>query len=388
MFGVAVTQQVPPLVLHVIHHLVTGGMENGLVNLINHMPSSAYRHAVVCIEDFSEFRGRIQRTDVEVVALQRSRIGTARLRRSLFNLCRSWRPAIVHTRNLSGLDGLLPAWLAGVKIAIHGEHGFDVDNLRGERLKPRLLRRLHSPLVDRYIAVSSDLESFLTEQVGIRIGRITRICNGVDTTRFSPLGESAMECLPESFRGDAIVRIGTVGRLQPVKDQATMLRAFAAMLEQAPALRSRARLLLIGDGPMRADLHALAASLRITDYCWFSGAMSDLQKVFRTFDVFVLSSLNEGMSNSILEAMSSGLPVLASAVGGNTELVRDGITGSLFDKGDQVGLARMLLHYVNDPDLRRTRGASARQRVVERYSLSKMVEGYRAIYDELLSPRK
>ncbi len=382
------TQQARPLVLHVIHHLVVGGMENGLVNLINHMPFNAYRHAIACIEDFSDFRGRIQRPDVEVIALHRSRIGTAQLRRSLFDLCRRQRPAIVHTRNLSGLDGLLPAWLAGVRIAIHGEHGFDVDNIRGERLKPRLLRRLHSPMVDRYIAVSKDLESYLTDQIGIRPGRVTRLCNGVDTARFTPLGESAMECLPESFRGDAMVRIGTVGRLQPVKDHATLLRAFAAMLEQMPALRATARLLVIGDGPLQGDMNGLAAALGIAEYCWFSGAMSDLQKVFRTFDMFVLSSLNEGISNSILEAMASALPVLASAVGGNIELVRNDVTGNLFDPGDQAGLARLLLQYVNDSSLRRTRGLQARQVAVEHYSLSKMVEGYRTLYDDLLSPPK
>ena len=379
-------QQVRPLVLHVIHHLVVGGMENGLINLINHMPSGAYRHAVACIEDFSEFRGRIQRSDVEVVALHRSRIGTNGLRRSLFELCRQWRPAIVHTRNLSGLDGLLPAWLAGVRIAIHGEHGFDVDNLQGERIRPRLLRRLHSPLVDRYITVSRDLESYLTEKIGIRIDRVTRLSNGVDTLRFTPLGESAMECLPESFRGDAIVRIGTVGRLQPVKDQATLLRAFATMLEQKPALRATARLLVIGDGPMHRDLQFLAGALRISELCWFPGAMSDLSRVFRTFDLFVLSSLNEGMSNSILEAMASGVPVVASAVGGNLELVRSEVTGSFFDKGDQAGLARLLSQYVSDADLRLTRGEQARQLAVDDYGLAKMVNGYRKVYDELLSP--
>jgi hypothetical protein len=111
-------------------------MENGLVNLINNMPTNAYRHAIVCIEDYSEFRKRITRKDVEVFALHRSQIGVWRLRHELFKICRRLRPNIVHSRNQSGLDALLPAKLAGVPHTIHGEHGWDIDDLNGFRKNP------------------------------------------------------------------------------------------------------------------------------------------------------------------------------------------------------------------------------------------------------------
>src|SRR4051794_23981778 len=103
----------PPLVLHVIHHLVTGGMENGLVNLIGGMPPDAFRHAVACVEDYSDFRERLRPCGTEVIALHRSRVGVWQVRREIYRLCRRLRPAIVHTRGLSGLDALLPARLAG-----------------------------------------------------------------------------------------------------------------------------------------------------------------------------------------------------------------------------------------------------------------------------------
>jgi len=376
-----------PLVLHVIHHLVTGGMENGLVNLINHMPADTYRHAVVCIEDFSEFRQRIQRSDVEVLALHRSRIGTSRLRRALFDLCRQWRPAIVHSRNQSGLDALLPARLAGVRRTVHGEHGWDVDNLHGQHWKPRLLRQLHSPLVDRYVAVSKDIERYLVAQVGIRSARVTQVCNGVDTARFSPDGVPDMAWLPESFRGDALLRIGSVGRVQPVKNQALLLRAFAGLLQQSPALRDRARLVLVGDGPLLADLRALAQALGIAPQCFMPGGFNDVPRVLRALDLFVLPSLNEGISNTILEAMASQLPVLASAVGGNVELVPEGRAGSLFEPHDQDGLTRLLASYLGDDAMRRAHGVQARCLALERYSLDSMVNGYRAVYDALLAQR-
>src|SRR6516225_6487339 len=112
----------PPLIAHVIHHLVTGGMENGLVNLINRIPSDRYRHCVICVEDFSEFRGRIERADVEVIALRKSALTQMALYQRLQATFRQLHPEIVHGRNLSGLDALLPAWSAGVPVRIHGEH--------------------------------------------------------------------------------------------------------------------------------------------------------------------------------------------------------------------------------------------------------------------------
>ena len=373
-----------PLVMHVIHHLVTGGMENGLVNLINRMPGSVYRHVVVCVEDYSEFRQRIVPANVNVIALHRSRIGVWRLRREMYRLCRQLRPAILHSRNLSGLDALLPARLAGVPRAVHSEHGWEVDNLRGERWKPQLLRRLHSPLVDRYIAVSKDLERNLVGGVGIAAARVSRICNGVDTARFAPGADSLCDALPASFRGDSLVLIGTVGRIQPVKDQATLLRAFASMLEQRPALRATARLVVAGDGPLLADLRALATALGIAPLTWFAGTVTDIPRLMRALHVFVLPSLNEGISNTILEAMASQLPVLASAVGGNTELVSEGAGGALFQVGDTGALAAWLTRYVVDADLRQAQGRVARQRALDHHSLDLMVDAYRQVYDELL----
>lgn len=374
----------PPLVLHVIHHLVTGGMENGLVNLINHMPASAYRHAVVCIEDYSDFRDRIRTPGVEVVALHRSRIGLWSLRRQLFSTIRRLAPAIVHSRNLSGLDALLPARLAGVRRTVHGEHGWDVDNLRGERWKPILLRRLHAPLVSRYVTVSADLKRFLIDRVGIPPTRVMQICNGVDTVRFAPPSGDRDSALPPDFRGQDLLRIGTVGRAQPVKDQATLLHAFAAVLGRRPWLRPRLRLMIIGGGPLLEVLRALAATLGIADQCWLPGPMTDMPAVLQGLDIFVLTSLNEGISNTLLEAMATGLPVLATAVGGNQELVLPERVGQLFAPGDVAALAGLLDRLVDDSGLRQRWAAQARDHAVAQHGLGQMIEAYRKVYDELL----
>ena len=377
------TRNAPPLILHAIHHLVVGGMENGVVNLINHLPADRFRHAIACIEDFSDFRARIERDDVEVFALHRSRIGASGVRREIYRLCRRLQPALVHSRNQSGLDALLPARLAGVRRSVHSEHGWDVDDLDGRRWKPRLLRRLHSPLVDEYITVSKDLQRFLTERVGIAPRRITQIYNGVDVERFAPAREPTAIRLPVGFEGDDKVRIGSVGRIQPVKDHATLLLAFAGVVRRRPELRSVARLVLVGDGPLRDAVSAQAQTLGIADIVWLPGASSRIPEMLQALDVFVLPSLNEGISNTMLEAMASGLPVLASAVGGNVELVDDGVTGRLFRASDAQELAALLERYLDDAQLRRRHGAAAREAAEKRFSLAAMIDNYRDVYGRL-----
>lgn len=376
-----------PLVLHVIHHLRMGGLENGLVNIINHMPPAAYRHAIACVEDYSDFRARIRHADVEVFALHRSRIGVWGLRRELYRLCRKLRPSIVHSRNPSGLDALLPARLAGVRHTVHGEHGWDVGDIDGRRLKPALLRRLHAPLVDRYVAVSKDLQRYLVERVGIAPDRINQIYNGVDIERFTPPAGSPRAALPPGFAPEDAIVIGTVGRLQQVKDQAMLLRAFAAARAQPSPWRERLRLVVAGDGPLAADLRSLAADLGIAPATWFAGARDDVPAVLQALDVFVLPSLNEGISNTVLEAMATGLPVLATAIGGNPELVKDGVCGRLFAPGDVAALAGMIAEYAQRQELRVVQGAAARAHAVQEFGIGAMVRRYQAAYDELMPSR-
>jgi sugar transferase (PEP-CTERM/EpsH1 system associated) len=374
----------PPLILHVIHHLLIGGMENGLVNLINHLPESRFRHAVACVEDFSDFRFRLTRSDTPVFALNRSSIGVWRLRQRLFRLCRQLRPTIVHSRNQSGLDALLPAKLAGVPYCIHGEHGWDVDDLSGRRVKPALLRRLHAPMVDRYITVSADLRNYLVERVGISSRRITQIINGVDTQRYAPAthADDRWQALPEGFAVPGNVLVGTVGRLQAVKDQATLLRAFARVVGDGDVAASRARLVVVGDGPLRESLRGLAAELGISSLTWFPGAVGNVRELLRAFDLFVLPSLAEGISNTLLEAMATGLPLLATATGGNVELVADEVSGRLFQPRDVAGLSDLMRQYLADSSLRQRHGRAAREIAVARFSLATMLANYQSVYEE------
>jgi sugar transferase (PEP-CTERM/EpsH1 system associated) len=192
----------PPLVAHIIHRLDFGGLENGLVNLINAMPVERYRHAIVCLTDYSRFRERVRRPDVAVYALHKRPGKDFGLYGRLWRLLRRVRPDIVHTRNLAAVDCLVPAALAGVPHRVHGEHGRDVVDLDGRNWKYVWLRRLTRPLVDRYIPLSEDLEAWLHERIGVPPQRLRRIYNGVDSRRFHPVTPAGGAHLPvDRLRG-------------------------------------------------------------------------------------------------------------------------------------------------------------------------------------------
>ena len=160
-----------PLVLHVVHRFDTGGLENGIVNLINHMPEQAYRHAVLAVTEVTGFRDRVQRQDVRFHALNKPPGQGLWVYPSFVRLLRDWRPAVVHTRNLAALEMVVPAWLARVPVRIHGEHGWDNSDLEGSNRTYRLVRRAYSPFVSAYVALSRRIESYLTDEIGVGAGR-------------------------------------------------------------------------------------------------------------------------------------------------------------------------------------------------------------------------
>src|SRR5262249_11407298 len=252
-------------------------------------------------------------------------------------------------------------FLAGVPFRIHGEHGWDVSDLHGAKWKPALLRRLHSPFVNRYVTVSNHIRRYLADEVGIAESRITQICNGVDTDRFMPPTNRTHDALPKNFADSDTVVIGTVGRIQKIKAQETLIRAFALLRQIDPMVAQRSRLAIIGNGPLFEELRELVQSLGIAPYTWLPGAVTNVPEIMRSLDVFVLPSLLEGISNTILEAMAAGLPVVATAVGGNVELVEEGRTGYFFQPLDVQYLTQLLIQYLADPVLRCEHASNARK---------------------------
>lgn len=373
-----------PLIAHVVYRLDVGGLENGVVNLINRLPR--WRHAVIALTEITDFSRRIERPDVELIALGKGAGQGIRLAPRLLREFRRLAPAIVHTRNLAALEASLPAWLARVPARVHGEHGWDVGDLAGTAWKPRLVRRAYRPFVNRYIALSQHLADYLHKRIGVPEGRIAQIYNGVDTRRFHPAPAGPRERPAGCPFGPEHFVVGTVGRLEAVKDQVSLARAFVAVLQADPAARARLRLAIVGAGSRRGVIESVLAEAGVADLAWLPGERADIPAVLRGFDAFVLPSLMEGISNTILEAQASGLPVVASAVGGNTELIADRCTGRLVPPADPAALAQVLLEWLADPAAARDLGAAARTAVQEHFAIDAMVAAYEAVYTDLLAP--
>lgn len=240
-------------------------------------------------------------------------------------------------------------------------------------------------LVRRYVAVSQDLARWLVGTVDVPASRVTQIYNGVDTVRFQPRRERFVAGSPPGFFSPHALVIGTVGRMQVVKDQLTLVRAFLYLLRAAPQARDVLRLVIVGDGPLYEEALRLLREAEAESCAWLPGARSDVPDMLHSLDVFVLPSLAEGISNTILEAMASGLPVIATRVGGNVELVVEGQTGFLVPAADPAAMANAIRAYWDDRTLLTAHGQAARKKVETEFSLEAMVNRYLAVYDGVLA---
>ena len=369
-----------PLVAHVLYRLDVGGLENILVELVRHTAGERFRHAVICLADYdASFRARLPE-DVPVYALHKPPGWGMGTFVRLYRLLRELRPDVVHTSNLAALECQPVAALSGVPARVHAEHGWNVTDLTGSNRKYRWLRRLLSPWVQRHVAVSQHLADYLVDRVGIPQRRVRQIYNGVDTQRFQgrePGGAG------HGGVGRRFV-IGTVGRICAVKDQATLIRAFARLLERHPERADAIHLVLVGSGPDEAELRRLTEELGVASRVEWAGNCSNVAERLEAFDLFVLPSLAEGIPVTVLEAMACGLPVVASRVGGLPELVEEGETGTLVPAQDPERLCDVLDGYLLDEARCRAEGAAGRRRALQRFSLEAMVAAYENLYGELL----
>lgn len=367
-------------ILHVINHLIPGGTEYTLLKLIQNLGETDFEHRI-CAVRWIDSAFAVQHNVQQKVYVAGTR--DMKYQFPLFRLARimrHFRPHVVHTRNWGALEGVIAAHLTCVPVVVHSEHGYEMDSLATLPLRRRLFRRAAYAMADAVFTNSHDLRNYHARQAWISPERIGLMYNGVDTTRFAPRPETRpgvrkLLGLPE----DCFV-VGTVGRLVPIKDHAALLKSAAILAERGVNVR----VLLVGAGSERASLQRLISDApSLVDRVHFSGASDQVPELLNAMDVFALTSLGEGMSNTLLEAMASGLPVVATRVGGNPEVVREGESALLFTAGDSTALADHLERFSRDKDLRLRFGTAARQRVLNQFQLDQMIANYRRLYVEL-----
>lgn len=364
-------------VLHVVDRFGVGGTEHGILKVVQGLDCNEFEQQVCAIRGCSEGLGKAQQLQGSVEFIPGSESGFRFLVGRLARLMRRLRPDVVHSRNWGAIEAVLAARVASVPIAIHSEHGYEVDMFRGLPWHRRLARRMIYAAADSVFAVTRELRDYHARQAQVPPDRIGVVYNGVDTFRFRPISD---ECLAtrEALKipREAFV-IGSVGRMVEIKDYPTLLKAAEIVLEK----RFDLRVILAGAGPERTRLEQIAnSSARLRQRVHFLGERSDPEKVMNAMDVFVLPSLREGMSNTLLEASACGAPVIAANVGGNTEIIENEQTGWLFEAGNSNELADLLLKLANAPALRKETGERGRMRVVSQFSLEAMLKSYRNLY--------
>lgn len=375
-----------PLVVHLTYILDYGGLETLLVERINRMPADKYRHAIICLTKYTDFANKITRPGVKIVALDKQPGPSFGLHLTLWKLLREMKPVILHTYNLSAVEYAPTAWLAGVPIRVNGTHGRDADDPDGSNRKHNFLRRMMLPFYDCCYANSADLVAWNRTHIGVPERKSRLLANGIDAHKFHP--RSAQHAhLPLPFGSDCIV-IGTVGRIQQVKDHATLIDAFLLLRARRPLEASNLRLAIIGTGPLLPALREKVEAAGISDTVWLPGARLDVADILRGINIFAMSSIAEGTPGSALEAMATGLPVVGTRVGGIPEVIEDGVTGFLVPPSDPSAMACALERYVADAALARSHGEAGRERVQRKYNMTAMVEAYQGLYDSLCERKK
>jgi sugar transferase (PEP-CTERM/EpsH1 system associated) len=366
-------------IAHVCGWLNYGGKENGLVNLVNGLDPEIFESHIFTYVRGGSLMPRIDPSRCRVVELGDKLGGDYRLYFKLAREFRRYRIHIAHTHSwATAMEGIIGAHLAKVPIIVHGEHGTMKTNTRLHVQIQRWLWRT----TDQVLSVSSVLRENLHKKFNFPKERIRVVANGVDLSRFA-FSRSGVDYKARLGLPANALAIGAVGRVVPVKAYPVLLKACKLVFKEIP----NAHLLLVGDGPLLDTLVQFTQDNAMANRVHFLGARKDVPEILRGLDVYVLSSQSEGMSNTILEAMASGRPVIATAVGGNPELVVDGETGLLVPPNDPEAMAAAITKLLRESELRQQMGRAGRRCVEQHFSLDVMVRNYAKVYLEVFGRR-
>ena len=367
--------------MHVVESLEVGGMENGIVNIVNHIDNIRFDPFICCLSNAGELSNRITNKNVSIITLNWKGGFQPKLFFDLMELFRKEKIDIVHSHGwLTFLYSSIASKMARVPVLINGEHG----NFHFEKPIRIFTYKTLAILVDKFLAVSLSLKEELHGLTNIALSRIKVIPNGVDLDKFSPgrPGELKMLKKEVGLPEDSII-IGAVGTLKPSKNQDVLLRVMAVLKDQFKDVYC----VLVGDGPCRAKLGAQARTLGIKDRVFFTGYVDDVPIYLKIMDIIVLNSSSEGMSNAILEAMSCETAVVATDIGGNKELVEEGSNGYIIQPTDdaQVEAIKGLLL---DHTKMNAFGEKSRKIVESKFSLHGMVNNYEIAYSECMQKKR
>ncbi|MBO8164471.1 MAG: glycosyltransferase [Brevibacillus sp.] len=376
-------------VLHVIGGGEFGGAEQHILNLLSSIPQDEFAAQVVCFYD-SVFAGKLRDAGIPVVVLNQYGRFDIRLLGGLKQVMRSYQPDIVHSHGVKANFFARLAARGSGSAVLTTVHSY----LRYDYVQPlaylivSLMEKLTRPLSHHFIAVSTAIQDILHKE-GIAREKVSLIYNGINIKPFRCTGQREVNRtrlrsewgIPE----DAFV-YGTVARFVPVKGLSYMIEAFAQAAKRLAPLS--ARLVMIGDGPERSLLEETAERLGVREQVVFTGFRSDIPACLHTFDAFVMSSLHEGLAYTVLEAVASEVPIVATAVGGIKEFVEPERTGLLVPSASADQLAQAMQRIAEDADLRAELAAAAFYKLKQSFTIEQMTAQTVALYRSLTAKRR
>jgi glycosyltransferase involved in cell wall biosynthesis len=356
-------------VLQLIETSGPGGAETMLINLVRQLSQGQYA-PVICLRKNGWLSQQLQKWDFETVIIPQDGYVNSVWFRKLRKMIHAEQISVIHAHEfaMNSYGSILSA-IAGVPVitTVHGK------NYYHEKWRRRFAYRLIARW-SRMVAVSEDIRNFLITQVGIKQDHVLTIRNGIDVKAYA--GRFGEDRAQTKERREYV--IGSVGSLYPVKGHTYLLKAFAIVHKTQPDVICK----IAGRGHLLAQLQAEVADLGIANQVEFLGLRDDIPQFLQGIDVFVLPSLSEGLPLSILEAMAAGKPVIATNVGGVSEVVQDRRTGFIVPPKDPEGLANRILQVMADQSMAEALGRAGREKVERDFSLNTMTKQYEALYEE------
>lgn len=362
----------PIKVLHILNSFEIGGLEKLIYYFLEKTDFNEISPVIGVLNGKGRLRSDFESLGLPIYDFNLQPGLDLRVSLKILKIINRLKIDIVHTHNLGPhFYGSLASILGCVALKVHTEHGVTGIERHGSYRKNRYLDRSK----DYIVAVSKDVESFLENYWNPRCNLVT-INNGISmsSSKYSDAEKSQARQLIGARPGDKI--IGHVGRLSAVKDQKTLLKAFKLLCNRM----DNCHLVIIGDGPLSLDLRQLSEELNIKSQVTFLGARNDVDLFLKLFDLFVLSSISEGISVALLEAMASKVTPLVTAVGGNVEVIEDNVNGLLTSPGNADEMASKMEYLLMNDERNKAMSMNAEKTILDKFSMDRMVAQYCQIY--------
>ncbi len=367
-------------VMHVVLYLEIGGLETLVMELCKHINKEKFNVSVLCLCGCDgAYRRRLEKLGVPVFLIVKKSRFDILFFLKIMKTFKQEKIDIIHSHSGCFFNAAISAYFANIKRVIYTAHGMPVET----GLQADIENKIASYITSKMVAVSGEIKEYLMQLRPSQKNKVMLVINGVDTERFSPNHDHGRLIEFKKIHGIPLKKdvVGSVGRLEPVKNYQMLIHAFAKLMLRYP---DNAYLVFIGEGREKENLIKLSENLGVRDNISFLGGQSELQNIYSIIDIFVLPSLTEGTSVSLLEAQSCGIPAIVTNVGENGSIIKNGYNGYVCNVNDDIDMAEKIERLLTDKTVIREMGDNARSTVIKKYKIGLMVNSYEKLYEETM----